>query len=196
MKLGEIYHIYNRANGKENLFANEGNYIFFLERMKKHLLPIVDIYAWCLMPNHFHFLLKIKEESLINQLLENSNITKSLNLEKYISQQFSNMFNSYTQAFNKQQDRHGSLFSPNFKRVLVADEIQFRNTLCYIHYNPIHHRFVKNLNDWKFTSFHSYISTKATQLDRETVLKIFESKEAFLKCHALKPDINQFLEME
>ncbi len=116
--------------------------------------------------------------------------------EKYISKQFSNLFNSYTQAFNKQQSRHGSLFSPNFKGVEVVGKKQFVNTLCYIHYNPIHHGFVSNLNDWQFTSFHSYIAAKATEIDKQTLSKLFGSKEAFLKCHDLRPNVNDFLDME
>ncbi len=97
---GQIFHIYNRANGRENLFTNEGNYHFFLDKIELHLSPVCTIYSWCLMPNHFHLLAKIKNEPEL-QLLESLKSFKS-SPEKFVSKQFSNLFSSYTQAYNKQ----------------------------------------------------------------------------------------------
>lgn len=59
---GFYYHIYNHANGRENLFCSDENYRFFISRYKKHIAPIADIFAYCLMPNHIHFLVRVKEE--------------------------------------------------------------------------------------------------------------------------------------
>lgn len=58
---GCYYHIYNRANGKENLFREEADYLTFLERYDKYIQPVADTYAWVLMPNHFHSLVRIRE---------------------------------------------------------------------------------------------------------------------------------------
>jgi REP element-mobilizing transposase RayT len=91
METGQSYHIYKLANGSENLFREEENYRFFLQQFQKHLLGVVDPYAYCLMPNHFHFLIQIKTGSN----------------EKLASQAFSNLFNSYVKAFNKQQNKSG-----------------------------------------------------------------------------------------
>ena len=60
------YHIYNHAVGKENLFENEGNHLFFLSKYAQHLATIVDTFAYCLMPNHFHFAIRIKTEEEID----------------------------------------------------------------------------------------------------------------------------------
>jgi putative transposase len=64
---GCTYHLFNHANGWENLFKEHKNYDFFLERLSLHVLPVAHIYAYCLMPNHFHLLLKIREE---NELIQ------------------------------------------------------------------------------------------------------------------------------
>ena len=103
------YHIYNHANGDENLFREKKNYHFFLKKYHQHIDPIAETIAWCLMPNHFHLLVKIKSE----EEMKNSTFSKFETLEKlirlekledknnFISKQFSNFFSSYTQSFNK-----------------------------------------------------------------------------------------------
>ncbi|HIP34210.1 MAG TPA: transposase [Crocinitomix sp.] len=98
----KYYHIYNRGNNKENIFIETQNYIYFLKLMTKHLLPIASIYSYCLLSNHFHIVLRIKDE---NHLPEKMQIGKTK-----IHQPFSNMFNAYTKAINKKYKRQGSLF--------------------------------------------------------------------------------------
>jgi len=61
MESGQSYHIYNHANGSENIFREEENYRFFLQQYDKYLGGVVDTYAYCLMPNHFHFLVGVKD---------------------------------------------------------------------------------------------------------------------------------------
>src|SRR5690625_3170448 len=87
-----FYHIFNRGNNKQPIFLEDANYFYFLKLVKKHILPIADIYSYCLLNNHFHLLVKIKEEC-----------------EKNPSQSFSNLFNAYSKAFNKRYKRTGSL---------------------------------------------------------------------------------------
>ena len=112
------YHIFNRANGNERIFANSRNYRFFLQKYQEHLSPVLDTFCYCLMPNHFHFLIRIKNKNEIENNLEQA-FPEIAVLEKLISKRFSNFFSSYSQAFNKQQGRMGSLFMKNFKRKKV-----------------------------------------------------------------------------
>jgi hypothetical protein len=104
-----FYHIYNHANGADNLFREERNYHYFIQQWEKYILPIADTYAYCLMPNHFHALIKIKG---IETLSKNEKFESILrdptgfeNLSGLISKQFGNFFNSYAKAFNKMYDR-------------------------------------------------------------------------------------------
>ncbi len=105
LKHGSYYHIYNRGINSNILFKEKTNYEHFLKLFDLHILPIAETYAWCLMKNHFHFLVRIKEVEEI------TTAKKTLP-----SQSFSNLCNAYTKAFNKRYNRHGSLFERAFKQ--------------------------------------------------------------------------------
>lgn len=104
MTPGSFYHVYNHANGKENLFTEAKNYGFFLERISIYILPFVNLHAYCLLPNHFHLLISIKEIEEV-KLLESFKPFQKLPegklqplIEKKISKSFANLFSSYTQS--------------------------------------------------------------------------------------------------
>jgi len=113
-----MYHIYNRAVGSERLFKTDRNYQYFLSKYDKYISPVADTFCYCLMPNHFHLLLKIKDLSYLSSVLKIENAHSN----NHISQQFSNFFNAYTKAYNKENRRLGSLFMKPFKRKLIKDE--------------------------------------------------------------------------
>jgi len=83
---GGIYHIYNRAVGKDDLFSNEGNYAYFLKQWKKYL-PYLDVFCYCLIPNHFHFLAKVKP--LSETLLEHIKSQATVKSRKFINKEIS-----------------------------------------------------------------------------------------------------------
>lgn len=153
------YHIYNHANGDDNLFRKAKNYPFFLSKYHLHIDPIAETIAWCLMPNHFPLLVKIKEEVSLERdfpkfkTLENlSNEERQLKLSNLLSKQFSNFFSSYSQSFNKVYQRRGSLFLKNFKRKVIDNQAYLYQLIIYIHTNPIKHGFTLNILDWEWTS--------------------------------------------
>ncbi|MCF6171135.1 MAG: hypothetical protein L3J66_09185 [Bacteroidales bacterium] len=176
---GETYHIYNKAVGGELLFKTNFDYAFFLKRMNKYILPVAKIYAYCLIPNHFHLLLKIKEPLEIPKFQKISEDDYS----DYLIHVFGNFFNSYSKSFNKIHSRSGRLFIQSFKRILVEDEDYFILLVNYIHRNPIHHGLVRELADWKYSSYKSIISKKPTNLDREEVISFFDSVRDFIIFH-------------
>ena len=67
LQYGEYYHIYNRGNNRQDIFIEERNYRYFLQLYTKHVVPVVDTFAYCLMRNHFHFLLQIKKPEQKNK---------------------------------------------------------------------------------------------------------------------------------
>ena len=170
-KNGHFYHIYNRANGSEKLFREKENCLFFLRKWEKYILNHSQIWAYVLIPNHFHFLIRITSAS------------EEPNLNSYLEQQFKRLFSSYTLAFNKRYERNGSLFQKSFKRVNVDSEIYLQHLIHYIHHNPIHHKLVDDYADWKFSSFSSILSTSASRIYRKGVLDLFRGKENFSKYH-------------
>jgi len=186
LECNNYYHVYNHAVGKDNLFKNNGNYIYFLKKYAKYISPVADTFAYCLLPNHFHIALRIKDEQQIENTIKTDlkiKSTNKLDYKKYISKQFSNLFSSYTQAFNRQNERTGTLFERPFKRLHIDSNNYFREIIHYIHFNPVHHGFVEDLRDWKYSSFESFFSEKATLLKRAEVIDWFNNKEDFYTFH-------------
>ncbi|MDT8413146.1 MAG: transposase [Vicingaceae bacterium] len=186
METERFYHIYNHANGNENLFKEEENYRYFIQQWDKYISPIAATYAYCLMPNHIHFLIRIRsvEEVKIKFGFEDIKpFGKFETFQKLVSKQFSNLYSSYAQAFNKMYNRKGSLFIPNFKRKEITSEDYLKTLVCYIHRNPIHHKFCNDFTDWKHTSYHSYLSNQPSKIERTYIIDLFDSKENFIEVH-------------
>ena len=188
---GHFYHIYNRGTNGENLFKENANYKYFLDLYNIHLEKYVETYAWALMKNHFHLLVKIKEVGTITP----DRFSKPVRCEeqKPPHQHFSNLFNAYTKAINKRHNRHGSLFERPFKRKHIEDHTYLTNLLLYIHNNPVHHGFCEHPKEYPWTSYLSCISNKPTKLQRETAIEWFDNEANFKTCHQDKVDV---IEME
>jgi REP element-mobilizing transposase RayT len=191
---GNYYHIYNRGNNGIDVFLENENYYHFLRLYAKYIEPIADTYAWCLLKNHFHILIRIKDKSEINE----SDLTYSTTEKPKViepSRQFSHLFNAYTQAINKRHKRTGSLFEKNFERKLVTTESYFQKLIFYIHNNPVHHGFVKQMNLYPWSSFESVVSEKPTLLKRNEVLNLYGNKEDFIYYHSQQQNTNEILEV-
>lgn len=175
----KYYHIFNHANGDENLFREQKNYVFFLEKHRHHIDPIADTLAWCLMPNHFHLLIKVKdEEEIFSAFPKFRTLEKHDNKINFLSKQFANFFSSYTQSFNKVYGRRGSLFLKNFKRKEIRDENHLRMIVFYIHLNPVHHGFTEALEQWKWTSYKDF------PIEQPEILRLlFDNKANYKLTH-------------
>ena len=95
---GVIYHIYNRGVNGETIFKEKRNYEHFINLYVKHIQPMTDTYAFCLLPNHFHLLAEIKDQDTdLTGLHGGANLTglRDLSGLKFASQAFSNFFNAY-----------------------------------------------------------------------------------------------------
>jgi REP element-mobilizing transposase RayT len=194
---GCYYHLYNHGNSEDDIFRAEENYCQFLSKYAYYINAIAETYAFSLMPNHFHFLIRMKEKLEIEPL--EFKCLKDLTVENYnrkIAQQWSNFFNSYAKSFNKQYDRRGSLFLENVKRKKVEDEQYFRKLIHYNHANPVMHGFVKEMRDWKFSSYHSFLSDKVTYLKREEVLDWFGGMEQYREFHRGKVEERMALDFD
>lgn len=180
LDFSQFYHIYNKAVGSELLFKTEKDYYYFLNKFDRYLSAFAEIYTYCLLPNHFHFLIRIKEDSAIKENLNYRG--KELSFEK-INQAFSNFFNSYAKSFNKIHKRKGKLFMLPFKRILVDKEDYLLILINYIHRNPIHHGLKDNFSDWKYSSYNACISDNPTKIKRAEIISFFGTKEDFIQFH-------------
>lgn len=181
---GNFYHVYNHGNNRDNIFMEEKNYPFFLGKIKEYLFPVIDLYCYNLLRNHFHLLIKIKSE---NEILDQSRMwceeKKIPNKILNISKQFSNCFNSYAKSINNQYSRKGSLFSERFKRVEIKTDSKFSQLIGYIHTNAQHHKFVDDFKDWPHNSYHQILKENNSFVKANEVIQWFGNIEEFVKFH-------------
>jgi putative transposase len=171
LRLGAYYHIYNRGTKRENLFREERNYPYFLTLYAQHIEPVAETYAYCVLKNHFHALVRIKTEGL------------GSDSDAAPSQAFSNLFNAYSRAINEVYTRTGSLFEHPYGRIEVKDNVYFCRLVTDIHQNPQRHGLVDDFRDWNYSSYHALITNSATRLKRETVIGWFDNLDNFTSAH-------------
>ena len=176
-----VYHLFNHAVGEEKLFKSAENYLYFLRRYAEHVQSICDTYCYCLLPNHFHLLVRIKSAEQLNSHLSGFKNLEGVDASNLLSRQFSNFFNSYTKSFNKMYERHGSLFLKNFKRKRIIDVNYLIECILYIHLNPVKHGFRQHPADWESSSFHDF------HIKRPGVLNsLFGNEENYFESHDKK----------
>jgi len=172
---GKYYHIYNRGNNGENIFIEERNYTYFMNLYAKYIDPVADTFAYCLLRNHFHVGLRIKED------LEGA--SRNLRGLANPGQPFANFFNAYSKGISRAYGRTGSLFENRYRRKEVTTERYFLRLIHYIHWNPQKHGFVTDFRDYPYSSFHLFLGDKPTFIKRVEVLDWFGGREGFVKQH-------------
>jgi len=177
------YHIFNRGVNKNKIFFDEADYSRFLEtaihykssirqfsHSKRYNHPDtgsgqdtkVQVFAYCLMPNHFHFLIK--------QLADDS-----------ITSYMQHLSNSYSHYIHTKYKRTGPLFEGRFKNRLIETDEQLVHVSRYIHLNPLVSNLVDNLIRYKWSSYYSYITSSKDELisDFNLILGHFRSRKDY-----------------
>jgi REP element-mobilizing transposase RayT len=190
LQYGQTYHVYNRGVNREPIFRERDNYRYFLSLYADHVGDIVDTYAYCLLGNHFHFLLRVRERSDPPDLtlpdltgLEDLSGLKGLQTAISPSQHFSNLFNAYARSFNNRYGRTGALFQRPFGRLPVTTDGYFAHLMVYIHQNPQKHGFVDDYRDWPYTSYNALCGTMPTRLARADALDYLGGRAGFDMAH-------------
>ncbi|HEY0742152.1 MAG TPA: transposase [Chryseosolibacter sp.] len=143
-----FYHIYNRGNNKQKIFFTNANYRFFLQKVAKEIAPASDLVCYCLMPNHYHFMIYFGSG--------HRNFRQAINMEN-LERKIGTLQSSYTRAINYQEKRVGSLFQAKFKVVDIDDFDQARTCFRYIHRNPVKAGLVAEAQKWIHSSFNEYL---------------------------------------
>ena len=139
---GSIFHIYNRGCDKNQIFYNTDNYRYLLKRIQRTYRKYkISIIAFCLMPNHYHFLLRQDSEIQISKWLQS-------------------LFIGYTLAINKQQNRSGTLFSGRAKSKFIDDDRYLQYLIYYIHNNPVKAGLVCVNEEWEFSNYRECIGLR------------------------------------
>ena len=179
------YHIYNRGIDGSPIFREQRNYVYFLELYSKYIFPVVATYAYCLMNNHFHLLVRILTP---DEQEQRSSEERCSFVPLDPSKQFASFFGTYTKSYNKAYQRTGSLFETPFKRKLVDDDAYFWQLTRYIHQNPERHGFADTFRDWKYSSWNAIVSGGATRVERDEVLDWFGGRGNFVESHLQSVD--------
>lgn len=191
---GEYFHVIAKAVGGNVLFRNDENKIYFLNQYFHYLYPYVETYAFCLLDNHVHWLVKCKKEKelfdSINQI-DKPNRKKhqeyfldgKINFERELEYQWKDFFISYAMAYNTRYNRKGTLFVNPFRRIAVKDESHLHHLIIYIHANQIKHGLKNTIDKCTFTSYQTLLSTKPTRLRRQEVLDLFIDEKNFKLDH-------------
>ncbi len=147
----DICHIYNQGNNKELLFYTDEDYLRFLILFRKLVLPYCKVLAYCLMPNHFHFLIYTNDYSAATSRLGNIETTN-------LSNAFRSLLTSYTRYLNKQQDRTGSRFRQKTKKRSMIEGTNSYAFVAfqYIHQNPVKAGLVEKMEDWPYSSYRDF----------------------------------------
>ena len=209
---GSFYHIYNHGVGGRDLFVVPEDYEYFLRQYDKYILPVADTYAWTLMKNHFHLLVRIKEDVVYKYSnadrsvdavrfeevkwetinLSSPNLSASFGPDSVEKSKiktpkphlhFSHLFNAYSKYFNKRYHKTGALFERPFKRKLIEEENYLKQIILYIHNNPVHHGFCSHPIEYPWSSYLTCISVKPTKLCREPVIGWFDDIANFKAMH-------------
>ncbi|TPE45477.1 transposase [Pontibacter mangrovi] len=176
---GKFYHLYTRGNNKETLFRHPDNYHYFLQLYRKYVAPYADTFAYCLLPNHVHFLVRVKEENALKlkyKIEDNKSLVS-------INRQLGHLLNAYAKAINLKYNRVGRLFQHRFGRKEITSEAYFTRLAFYIHFNPQHHGLIDNFSDWDFSSYHSILAKGKTALQRDEVLEWFGGRDEYISFH-------------
>ena len=146
----QIYHVYNRGNQKQTIFFEERNFLLFLRKIRKELLPFCDIVVWCLMPNHFHLIIYAKQKGCLMKLSGSNEIQE-------LSYRIGILLSSYTSVVNKEKDFSGSLFQKKTKAKHLASSEDVIRCMHYVHQNPLVAGLTHGtLEEWKYSSFLDY----------------------------------------
>jgi len=193
LEANSFFHIYNRGNDGIKIFYSNENYKYFLQKFDKYFSDYLNVYTYCLLANHFHFLVSVKSETdvlIASKKMKGIDKIKKAALEKnydmvavIISEQFRRFFIAYSKAINNQAGRHGSLFTKKFRRKKVNTLNYLQRLVIYIHTNPVHHELTDDFINYEWNTYKKILSSRKSKLIKNDVIEWFGDKENFVYMH-------------
>jgi len=153
---GKYYHIYNRARNGGPLFEDEEDYRFFLRLYRSHITPVADTYAYCLLKDHLHLLVRIKSDA-----------------EGSLYRPFAILFNAYAKGHNNHNGEEGKLFQFKLKRIEIRREYYFYEMIRYINQNARKHGIADDDSRYRFSSYRSTVTSGPSLICKEELAKYF-----------------------
>jgi hypothetical protein len=183
----EMYHVYNRCVQGQKLFYSNENYEFFMELFEVYLADLMKIYAWSLIPNHFHWLLSVKEFETCKFSIKDEELlfNKGKSLDDLIRRRCKNLFLCYSMNLKKTEGIKTNVFSQKFRSKKVTDSKQLTQLYYYIHQNPLHYGITNDWANYEWSSFKEIVQQPYSLLERQFAFDWFGSKAAFINMHRL-----------
>jgi len=159
---GGFYHLHNRGAHRQTLFREPANYLFVLHNPKKYCRELhLSMIAYCLLPNHYHFLIRQNEEHPAGLLCQR-------------------LFNSYSKAYNKMYSHSGTLFESRYHARALQNDPNLFHLCRYIHANPVKHGLVECPEDWPYSNYLEWIGERGGGLvDREFIAGHFPDPRGY-----------------
>lgn len=180
LESGFFFHIYNRGINGEKIFYTPDHFYQFLFRYRTLLSNYVETYSYCLIPNHFHFLIRIKDSN-------------TPGYETLVSNQLNILFSQHALMINRQTGRYGSLFCKSFRRLKISSGFYLQNLVVYIHKNPKKHGIIKDYKAYPYSSFQGIILKQNKIVRYNNTLSLFSGMEEFYEHHNDEDPLSQFL---
>jgi putative transposase len=178
---GCYYHVFNRGFSRISVFDNEDDYLYALKLIHKYFQKyFITAIAYCLMPNHYHFLLRQDDVYSIGNAIRD-------------------IFNAYVQGLNKKVQRQGTLFQGRFKAIRIDNEPYLIHLCRYIHRNPIDGRkpLVERLEDWEYSNFPEWTGRRNGKLvDRKFVREYFSNGAEYDSFARETPSVKALMRMD
>lgn len=167
---GGYYHVYNRGAARLSIIREERNYQYLLRLMKDVAVTCeMTIIAYCLLPNHYHWLVRQDGTIPVGMLPKR-------------------VFGSYSQAFNKAYHRTGTLFEGPYHATVVDTEAYLLHLCRYIHCNPVRHGLVSNPEDWLYSNYLEWIERRSgTLVDRAFIRSYFATADDYIAFVRARP---------
>jgi putative transposase len=189
---GNYYHIFNRGVNRLTLFYEKRNYSYFLRLIDQFLSDYFNLLAYCLLPNHFHLVIKVKDEILFKGEV----ISDEESIGKIVTQQLKRLFVTYSMAINKQEHREGILFDPKYKRIEIEDNDYLMYAIYYTHFNPEKHNVSPSFRNYEYSSYKSICEGNKSLVDCDFVFKLFDDLDGFVTFHNMLYEEKEDFELE
>ena len=153
---GCCLHLFNHAIENLDLFINKEDYMRIIQRFREKIVVYPStIFAYCLMPNHFHFFMKQDSNEPIYKI-------------------FNEVFSGYTLYYNHKYKRAGTLFKGPLQHKLISTQEYFYQLCLYIHFNPVHANIVKKPEDWLYSNYLEWIGKRNGRLFSKEVYELLD----------------------
>ena len=189
------YHFYNRGNNRQAVFFERANYLYFLRGIKKYLREYVEILVYCLMPTHYHILVRVRAP-------KTSEVFKTSEVSRKVSLAMQKFGISYTKAINKRFERVGALFQGQFQGKPIQNYSHLLNLCIYIHANPVKDGLVALPEDWEFSNYLEWMNLReGTLVNRKFITDNFGTPAEYqklameyIKTRNLPDDVRKYLQ--